>query len=445
MERMVFTKAKLVIGVGVGTCLGLTIWTMMGRASAPRHIAETAVFTTDGVQLASVFEGLSSNPLYDLKSMPSHTPTTIPCAPQTKTFLDKVKSWFQPDVFAQSSCPNTSCGGQRYASNAITCTASGCSGTYQSAVYQPNGSINTGAHEDGTFGCTGTSCTHNICNFVTCDNTQGTCTACSSDNDVSCGGAGYLCNGGCCAGGKSCPNNGSTPGTTINDWACHQNGDCGTGTYCFGGCCVECMFDSDCYDSAYQVNRCDTSNHTCYHSSPIIIDVKGDGFSLTDAKHGVDFDFSGNGKKVRIAWTSPASDDAWLVLDRNGNGLIDSAKEMFGNITDQPKSDDPNGFLALAVFDQPANGGNGDGVIDSRDAIFSRLRLWQDKNHDGISQSDELFKLEDLGVESIDLHYQSSNWLDSYGNWFELRSKVDDAKHAHVGRWAYDVFLVTQK
>jgi hypothetical protein len=207
------------------------------------------------------------------------------------------------------------------------------------------------------------------------------------------------------------------------------------------GCCAECHTTEDCPDAEAQACQ---NGHCRPLGSPIILDVAGNGFSLTDAAHGVDFDFSGNGKKIRIAWTAPGSDDAWLVLDRNGNGLIDSAKEMFGDITDQPKSSEPNGFLALAEFDKPANGGNGDGIIDARDAIFSRLRLWQDKNHDGISQPSELFKLPDLGVESIDLHYQEMKWVDSYGNQFRFRSKVDDAKHTHAGRWAYDVFLVKQ-
>jgi hypothetical protein len=57
------------------------------------------------------------------------------------------------------------------------------------------------------------------------------------------------------------------------------------------------------------------------------------GFSLTSAENGVMFDFWGNGHLIQIVWTSPASGYAFLALDRNHNGKIDSAKELFGNIT----------------------------------------------------------------------------------------------------------------
>jgi len=181
--------------------------------------------------------------------------------------------------------------------------------------------------------------------------------------------------------------------------------------------------------------------YTQSNPSPIVIDTDGTGFHLTSATYGVLFDFFGNGKPIQIAWTAEGSTNGWLALDRNGNGTIDSAEELFGNITAQPPSSDPNGFLALAVFDLPENGGNGDGVIDSRDAIWPKLLVWIDANHDGISQADELHNLDDLGIQSIALDYVRTPFKDEFGNKFRYKGRLNPDRGDKVNRIIYDVFL----
>ena len=180
--------------------------------------------------------------------------------------------------------------------------------------------------------------------------------------------------------------------------------------------------DQDVHDCEHQQDAYFYDFYSCGcepGTSPIIFDLDRKGLQLTDPDHGVRFDLLNNGVPVQTAWTQASSSEAFLVLDRNRNGFIDSGAELFGNVTDQPvppKGDKRNGFLALAQFDLPSNGGNGDGVITAADAVFNSLRLWIDRNHDGISEPDELLTLASQGIGRIDLDYHESRRIDQFGN-----------------------------
>ncbi|GAB3627295.1 Poly(beta-D-mannuronate) C5 epimerase 1 [Pandoraea terrae] len=145
-------------------------------------------------------------------------------------------------------------------------------------------------------------------------------------------------------------------------------------------------------------------------TSPLILDLDGDGVETISVKENIHFDHDGNGFAERTGWAGP--DDGLLVWDRNNNGKIDDGSELFGNHTrrtDGRRAD--NGFAALSDLDS-----NGDGKFDASDDAFTKLRVWKDANSDGRVSEGELVTLAEAGVRSIDLSYETSTHKDDAGN-----------------------------
>ena len=176
-----------------------------------------------------------------------------------------------------------------------------------------------------------------------------------------------------------------------------------------------------------------TDGKACdYELSPLVIRIGENSgpIDLTAPWNGRLFDILGLNSfpfahaKKKISWFSHAA-DYFLTLP-NARGEVNGIDELFGNNTSGPDGRfAANGYAALAKYDRPA----ADGIIDQRDAIFSRLRLWRDVNLDAIAQFNELHRLSEFGIVAIDLDYDESFVeRDRYGNETRMKSSVRTAE-----------------
>jgi hypothetical protein len=173
-------------------------------------------------------------------------------------------------------------------------------------------------------------------------------------------------------------------------------------------------------------------------NSPLALDLAGNGLALTSVADGVTFDLLQSGTPARTAWLAGA-DDAWLVWDRNGNGMVDGGAELFGEASDARIFTD--GFVALAELD-----GNRDGRIDASDPLASRLMLWIDSDRNGRSDPGELQPLRTAGIVALELSARRITgpeaW-DRFGNHIPLVSRFVRADGS-AGLIA-DVFLQVER
>ena len=143
------------------------------------------------------------------------------------------------------------------------------------------------------------------------------------------------------------------------------------------------------------------------NKDPLVIDLNKNGKYTNSQKEGTHFDFDGEGFAEKTSWIE--SGDGLLVRDINHNGIIDDGSELFGDKTIMSNGKTAsNGFEALADLDS-----NRDGIIDEKDAAFNEIKVWIDKNNNGITDEGELFTLKDLDITSILLNYTSKNFRDN--------------------------------
>ncbi|HEX2834129.1 MAG TPA: hypothetical protein VHW00_14060 [Thermoanaerobaculia bacterium] len=165
------------------------------------------------------------------------------------------------------------------------------------------------------------------------------------------------------------------------------------------------------------LETCDHCDGGSIVNEPLVLDLNGDGIWTTHKDDlPVWFDLDGNGIPDKTNWTAPDHEDGFLYVDWNGNKSIDGGTELFGDATILPDGTRAaHGYQALAAYDDPQHGGSNDHAISHDDSIWSRLRLWIDRNHDGLCTNDETYTLPELGVVSISLEYSTMGREQHYG------------------------------
>jgi hypothetical protein len=177
-------------------------------------------------------------------------------------------------------------------------------------------------------------------------------------------------------------------------------------------------------------------------SSPLVIHMDSgddDGpLKLTSQRRGISFDILGDNADPiphtlkRISWHRSLK--YLFIALPDADGRVNGIDELFGNNTRGPDGMFAfSGYEALAKYDGTSVDGSirlqaPDGFIDASDAIFKKLRLWQDENFDGVAQTGELHPLSDFGVVRIDLRYNSAfREVDRFGNETRYKSVVETA------------------
>jgi len=181
-----------------------------------------------------------------------------------------------------------------------------------------------------------------------------------------------------------------------------------------------------------QISALSTTQISHLHlGTPIVLDLNNDGVKTLSISAGTEFDLFATGKAVNTGWAS--SSDGLLALDRNHDGKINDGSELFGSSTTLANGEKASdGYVALRELDS-----NGDGSISKDDAEWANLKVWVDKNSDGISQDGEMQTLDSLNITKLNLAAETTTIKDN-GNLIGLKSSyetADQASHDMADVW----------
>jgi len=215
------------------------------------------------------------------------------------------------------------------------------------------------------------------------------------------------------------------------------------GTYTTEPGKVEILYDLNNQNSQYKTMNIqydnvstDATQKNCdSRVSPLIISMNSDsrGIQLTSPLDGIQFDILGENSfpkahdKKQISWLTSEDREYYFIVLPNKNGQVLGINEMFGDNTRGPDGKfAANGYAALAKYDDDK-----DALITPDDTIYSELRLWNDRNRNGIAESNEISTLKEKNILVIDLHYDKRyKETDQYGNQTLMKSvvKTEDGK-----------------
>ncbi|MET0208873.1 MAG: hypothetical protein ABW220_07500, partial [Burkholderiaceae bacterium] len=167
---------------------------------------------------------------------------------------------------------------------------------------------------------------------------------------------------------------------------------------------------------------------------PLVLDLDGNGVSTLPMARWqpIHFDHDANGYAELTGWVAPG--DGLLVRDLDGNGRIDSGRELFGQQSLLASGATAlHGFQALEAFDL-----NGDHQVDAAEIQDAGIQVWRDVNSNGETDEGELLDAAQVGVHTLLLAHADRREVDASGNTHSQHGSYEDAAgtlHAMADVW----------